>query len=160
MGVPILTGHTVKRAIGNDCLEAVEVVKLDERFNEIPGSEFIINADTLCVSIGLTPLCELISMAGAKMRYVPALGGLVPVRNAEYETTVENLFVAGDSSGVEEASAAMVEGYIAGLCAASKLGFRISGHDEAIDEYRRQLDSLRSGPAGEHIKRGIEQAAL
>lgn len=54
----------------------------------------------------------------------------------------------------------MVEGYIAGLCAASKLGFRISGHDEAIDEYRRQLDSLRSGPAGEHIKRGIEQAAL
>lgn len=99
-------------------------------------------------------------MAGAKMRYVPTLGGLVPLRNAEYETTVENLFVAGDSSGVEEASAAMVEGYIAGLCAASKLGYRISGHDEAIDEYRRQLDSLRSGPAGEHIKRGIEQAAL
>ena len=160
MGVPILIGHTVKRAIGNDCLEAVEVVKLDERFNEIPGSEFVINADTLCVSIGLTPLCELISMAGAKMRYVPTLGGLVPLRNAEYETTVENLFVAGDSSGVEEASATMVEGYIAGLCAASKLGYRISGHDEAIDEYRRQLDSLRSGPAGEHIKRGIEQAAL
>ena len=36
MGVPILTSHTVKEAIGTDCLEAAVVCEVDDRFRPIP----------------------------------------------------------------------------------------------------------------------------
>lgn len=160
MGVPILTGHTVKRAIGREKLEAVEIVVLDERFKEIPGTESIVETDTLCISVGLAPLTELLHMAGCKMRFVGQLGGLVPLKNDELMTSVDGLFVAGDTSGVEEASAAMVEGRIAGLCAAKKLGYVAEDFEEELSDLKAQLEALRSGPAGKHIRDGIAHTAL
>ncbi|MBQ3551771.1 MAG: FAD-dependent oxidoreductase [Clostridia bacterium] len=160
MGVPIKTSHTVKRAIGEDHLTAVEIVALDDKFNQIPGTEEIIPADTLCVSVGLTPLCELLAMAGCKLSYIPQLGGMVPLKTGEYETSVPNIFVAGDTSGVEEASAAMVEGHIAGLCAAKRLGHIPEDFDAQYSSLNRQLMALRSGPAGEHIRQGLASACL
>lgn len=160
MGVPILTGHTVKRAIGSDKLEAVEIVRLDERFRPIEGTERIIEADMLCISVGLTPLTELLSMAGCKMKYIPQLGGFVPLRDENYRTSVENIFVAGDTAGVEEASAAMVEGCISGLMAARQLGHVPEDFAALAADYRAQLEALRSGPAGRHIRDGIANADL
>jgi Trk-type K+ transport system membrane component len=97
------------------------------------------------------------SMRGCQMKYVPQLSGLVPVRNENYETSVENIFVAGDASGVEEASAAMVEGFLAGLCAAAKIGYKADDFDDRRKDYMNQLNNLRSGPAGSHILMGLEQ---
>jgi sarcosine oxidase subunit alpha len=48
--------------------------------------------------------------------------GLVPIRTYYMETSVENLYVAGDASGIEEATTAFIEGEIAALSAAIKLG--------------------------------------
>jgi len=70
---------------------------------------------------------------------------------------VENLFVAGDSCGVEEASSAMVEGYLAGLTASAKIGKRHEKYDEKKADYLKQLNDLRSGPVGKHIRAGIEK---
>jgi len=134
MGVPILTGYTVKEAIGDDCLEKAIICQLDEKFNQIPGTEQEFDVDVMCISVGLTPLNELLAMRGCEMKYVAQLSGTVPVRNENYETTVENVFVAGDTTGVEEASAAMVEGYLAGLCAAAKIGHKTDDY-----EYRKQI---------------------
>jgi len=111
----------------------------------------------MCISVGLTPLTELIMQAGCEMKYVPQLSGLVPIRNENYETTVENIFVAGDATGVEEASAAMVEGFLAGLCAAAKIGYKPDDFNDRRNDYIIQLNNLRSGPAGKHILAGLEQ---
>ncbi|OQB22789.1 MAG: Hydrogen cyanide synthase subunit HcnB [Firmicutes bacterium ADurb.Bin182] len=157
MGVPILCSHTVKEAIGKDCLEKAVICMVDERFSPIPGTEKELEVDVMCISVGLTPLCELLAMRGCEMKYVPQLSGSVPVRNERYETTIENLFVAGDASGIEEASSAMVEGRLAGLCAAAKMGYKPADFDERFKGYAAQLKALRSGPVGEHILRGIEQ---
>lgn len=157
MGVPILTSHTVKEAIGQDFLEKAVVWEVDERFNPIPGTEVTFDVDVMCISVGLTPLNELLAMRGCQMKYVPQLSGLVPVRNENYETSVENIFVAGDASGVEEASAAMVEGFLAGLCAAAKIGYKADDFDDRRKDYMNQLNNLRSGPAGSHILMGLEQ---
>lgn len=94
------------------------------------------------------------------MKYIPQLSGFVPVRNENYETTVENVFAAGDATGVEEASAAMVEGYLAGLCAAEKIGHNAKDFDERKNDFVNQLDALRSGPVGQHILSGIEQIVV
>ena len=160
MGIPVLTSHTVKRAMGKAALEGVEICAVDERFQPVAGTEKMFEVDTLCVAVGLSPLAELLEMRGCKMKYVPQLGGVVPLRNADYETTAENVFVAGDTSGIEEASAAMVGGSLAGLCACAKIGFRHENHETLKAEYDRQLDALRAGPAGEHIRDGVKQAVL
>lgn len=157
MGVPILTSHTVKEAIGTDCLEKAVVCEVDEKFNLIPGTEVTYDVDVMCISVGLTPLNELIAMRGCEMKYIPQLSGFVPVRNTNYETTVENIFVAGDTTGVEEASSAMVEGYLAGLCAAKKIGHEHPEFDKLREDYLSQLDDLRRGPIGQRILSGIEQ---
>ncbi|NLJ58839.1 MAG: FAD-dependent oxidoreductase [Tissierellia bacterium] len=160
MGVPILTSHTVKEAIGKEELEKAVISQVDEKFSPIEGSEKTLDVDVMCISVGLTPLNELLAMRGCKMKYIPQLGGLVPLRNENYETSVENLFVAGDATGVEEASAAMVEGFLAGLCAAEKIGYRLDNFEEMKNDYLKQLEELRSGPAGKHILSGIEQIVL
>lgn len=160
MGVPILTSHTVKEAIGKDFIEKAIVCEVDEKFQPIEGTEKIFDVDVMCISVGLTPLNELLAMRGCEMKFVPQLSGFVPLRNESYETTIENVFAAGDATGVEEASAAMVEGYLAGLCAASKIGHTPSNFDDRLNDYRKQLSDLRSGPVGKHILSGIEQIVV
>lgn len=157
MGVPILTSHTIKEAIGNDCLEKAIVWEVDSKFQGIEGTEKEFEVDVMCVSVGLTPLSELLAMRGCEMKYIPQLSGFVPTRNENYETSVENVFVAGDVTGVEEASAAMVEGYLAGLCAAEKIGRKHENYEELKEDYIGQLADLRRGPVGQHILSGINQ---
>ncbi len=157
MGVPILTSHTVKEAIGKDCLEKAIVCEVDSRFQSIEGTEKEFDVDVMCISVGLTPLSELVAMRGCEMKYIPQLSGFVPTRNEDYETSVENVFVAGDVTGVEEASAAMVEGYLAGLCAAKKIGHKHENYDSLREDYTEQLADLRRGPVGQHILSGIKE---
>ncbi|NLB33327.1 MAG: FAD-dependent oxidoreductase [Tissierellia bacterium] len=157
MGIPILTSHTVKEAIGKDFLEKAIICEVDEKFKPISGSEKEFDVDVMCISVGLTPLNELLAMRGCRMEYIPQLSGLVPLRNEDYETSVENVFAAGDATGVEEASAAMVEGFLAGLCAAAKIGYKPDDFMDRKNDYINQLNNLRSGPVGKHILAGIEQ---
>lgn len=160
MGVPILTSHTVKEAIGKEFIEKAIICQVDDKFQAIEGTEIEFDVDVMCISVGLTPLNELLAMRGCEMKYVPQLSGFAPLRNENYETTIENVFAAGDATGVEEASAAMVEGYIAGIFAASKIGYTPENFEERKNDYVKQLNDLRSGPVGKHILAGIEQVLL
>ncbi len=157
MGVPILTGYTVKEAIGDQYLQKVVIWKLDQKWNPVDGTEIEFDVDVMCISVGLTPLTELIMQAGCDMKYVPELGGLVPIRDENYQTTKTGIYVAGDVSGVEEASSAMVEGYLAGLCASKDIGFKHQRFNELRQDYITQLESLRSGVVGEKIRTGISK---
>jgi sarcosine oxidase subunit alpha len=160
MGVPILTSHTVKEAIGTDCLEAAVVCELDEKFQPIPGTEKRYDVDVMCISVGLSPLNELLAMRGVEMKYVGQLSGYVPLRTETCETSIPGIFVAGDASGIEEASSAMAEGYLAGLCAAAKLGHVPADFAQRKEEYLKQLEDLRSGPVGDRIRAGMKISQL
>lgn len=157
-GVPILTQHTVVEAEGGESLESVVIAKVGPDWRPIPGSERRIECDILCLAIGLTPLTELFWQSGCRMVYVPELGGHVPYRNERLETTTGGLFVAGDAAGVEEASSAMVEGRIAGIAAAAKLGFDQDASG-LIAECQADLSALRAGPVGEKIRGGLSKLA-
>lgn len=160
MGIPILTSHTIKFAHGTDKLEKVTLCKLDEKWQQVPGSEFDIETDVLCISVGLSPLTELLWQVGCDMKYIPELGGHVPVRNDYLETSIKGVFVAGDVAGVEEASSAMVEGRLAGLCAAKALGHTASDFEALRQDCLDQLNSLRSGHVGEKIRSGLAQVTV
>ncbi|MGE5486008.1 MAG: NAD(P)/FAD-dependent oxidoreductase [Ignavibacteriales bacterium] len=154
MGVPILTSHSVKEAHGDDVLEGATVWRIGPDWEGIPGTEKHIECDVMCLAVGLSPLTELLWQAGCEMKYVGALGGHVAVHDDNLETTVKGVFVAGDASGVEEASSAMVGGRLAGYSAAASLG-RCPDFEEKKAEALRQLSELRAGPTGEKIRKGL-----
>ena len=158
-GVPILTGHTVKEAYGKDKLEGVIVCKLDEKFQQIPGTEQDIPCDTLCLAVGLTPLTELCWQAGCEMAFIRELSGHVPLVDENLETTVPGIYAAGDVSGIEEASSAMVEGRLAGYAAAGSLGYEPEKARELREAAATELSELRSGPTGAKILAGLEKTA-
>ena len=109
-GVPFYLGYTIKRVIGAEKVEGVEIGKVDEHFKIIPGTEIRFDVDTVCVAVGLSPMSQLLKMTGCKMEDNPRRGGQVPIVDEYGETSVECLFAAGDVSGIEEASSAMIKG--------------------------------------------------
>lgn len=123
LGVPIYVRHTIDRVEGRETVEKAVIIGVDEKFKPIPCSEKIFDVDLVLLAIGLQPNYTLASQAGAIMKFVPELGGLVPIRTWYLETSVPNMYIAGDASGIEEATTAFIEGEIAGLSAAIKQGF-------------------------------------
>lgn len=154
-GVPILTSHTVLSAYGKDCLEGVILCRLDENWQPVPGTEEDIPCDTLCLAVGLTPLSQFFRQAGCQMAYIRELSGHVPLVSEFLETTVPGIYAAGDAAGIEEASAAMVEGKLAGYSAAASLGYHPIEAAEQCRRAQKDLEELRSGPAGGKIRAGL-----
>ncbi len=156
-GVPIRTGYTVKEAHGGETLEGVTICQVDEKFQQIPGTEEEVACDTLCLAVGLSPLTELCWQAGCQMAYIRELSGHVAITDDNLETTVPGIYVAGDAGGIEEASSAMVEGRLAGYAAAESLGYEPERAEELKEAAKQELVELRSGPAGAKIRAGIEK---
>lgn len=152
-GVPFYVSHTVSRVIGETHVEGVEIVELDSNWKMVKGSEKILEADTICLATGLTPLVELAWITGCKFEYIPELGGHLPVHNYYMETTVDGIYIAGDITGIEEASTAMEEGRLAGISAAASLGL-YSGEEKLklSKEVWDRLDALRCGTFGQKRK--------
>ena len=160
MGVPILTSHTIVSAHGRNEVQGATICSLDEQWMPVPGTERDVQVDTICVSVGLSPMADILWQMGCEMRYVPQLGGHVPVRNEQMQTSVQGVFIAGDVASVEEASSAMMEGRLAGLTAAESLGYTSSRLQADKQDTRDQLNSLRSGPVGEKIRSGIHNLTV
>ena len=148
-GVPIYVSHTLKRVIGDDQVEKAEIVQLDDKWQHIPGTEKILDVDTVCVAVGLTPLTELAWLIGCEFTFMPTLGGHVPKHDRNMETTVPGIYIAGDISGVEEASTAMEEGRLAGIACAHSLGLY---DDKSAKELKQKvwdrMNTLRTGSFG------------
>lgn len=159
-GVPIYTGHTILKAEGNDHLEKAIIAKVDRTWKPVPGTEKEFNVDVLCISVGLTPSSAFFWQGGCEMEYVRELGGYVPKRNKYLQTSIKNIYVAGDSAGIEEASSAMVEGSIAGLAASHDLEFKYESYDQEMQELLEELEGLRGGEKGAHIRKGYQKVGL
>jgi len=159
VGVPILTSHTILSAAGSDRVERATICRVDANWQPVDGSERTIDVDTICLAVGLTPNCELASMAGCDDEYVPELGGLVAGHDGDLETSVPGVFIAGDASGIEEASTAMLEGRLAGLAAVERLGVEVDREKlrDLKEEAVAGLRELRAGPFGERPRLGKER---
>ncbi len=157
MGVPILTSHTIVEALGETEVTGAIIAQLDENWKVIEGTEKEIEVDTICLAVGLSPLTELINQADGKLKYIRELSGYVPIHNEDLKTTIEDIYVAGDIAGVEEASSAMVEGKLAGAKAVSDLLINQEKAEEIVFEAHQELKELRSGPVGDIIRRGIQK---
>jgi len=155
-GVPVLTSTTVLRALGTDRVEAAEICPVDRHWQPVPGAERTVEVDTICLAVGLTPNCEIAFQAGCAEAGVPELGGWVATHDEDLMTALPGVFIAGDASGIEEASTAMIEGRLAGIAAAEFLRPDLDREEvrRLKDEARRGLTELRAGPFGERPRAG------
>lgn len=145
-GVPFYLSHTIVKAEGEECVTGVTIAEVDEKFQFIPGTEKHFDVDTICLAVGLSPMSQLLKMAGCKMEDNPKRGGQVPVCDAYGRTSLSGVFVAGDVSGIEEASSAMIEGRMAGIVAAEYLGYIGKEElDKELEALDASLDGLRQG---------------
>lgn len=145
-GVPFYLSHTIVKAEGEDHVTGVTIAEIDSSFKFIPGTEKHFEVDTICLAVGLSPMSQLLKMAGCEMEDNPKRGGQVPVCDEYGRTSVPGLYVAGDVSGIEEASSAMIEGRMAGVVAAEYLGYVDEvARDAALSEFVGALDGLRQG---------------
>jgi len=148
-GVPVYLSHTVKCAEGNGRVEKVTLTRLDH-FKPVEDTEITLEADTVCMAVGLTPMVELAGMAGCRLIESPTLGGVVPAHDEQMCTSQNHIYVAGDVAGVEEASTAMEEGRLAGVSAAASLGYiDDTDAEKQCEEIRTRLLALRSGHFGQ-----------
>lgn len=151
-GVPIYTKHTVVEAIpgedGTVC--KVVIAKVDDHFNPIPGTEEIIEADTVTIGAGLKPATDMVKLEKCQLTFNGPFGGFIPLHNDRMETSKLGVYVAGDATGVEEANTALEEGKIAGISAVESLGLIPSKEAEKMRiEIWSRLEALRMGPFGE-----------
>ncbi len=160
LGVPILTGHTILAAHGRERVSAATICRVDARFRPMKRTARRISVDTVCLAVGLTPLVETLALCGCRMVWIPELGGQVAWHDENMMTTVPGVYVAGDASGIEEASTAMLEGRIAGAHAALCLrGECRPQAEEIVGAARCELAAIRQGPFGDKAACGKARLA-
>ena len=151
-GVEILTSTTITKAEGENEVERVWIAQVDNKFQPIPGTERAIECDLVAIAVGLHPMADLCMMLGCETKFSKGLGGFVARHDENMETSLHGIYIAGDVSGVEEASVAIVEGKLAGLAAAEALGYIPRElANELKGEARDNLANLRSGERGEKL---------
>ncbi len=117
-GIPIRIKTAAVEIVGDEHATGVRTVTISSEGKVVPRSERVTEADFVCIAGGLAPMSELASVVGCSFKYVPELGGHVPVHSERMQTNVPNLFVAGNITGVESAKVAMAQGKVAGLAIA------------------------------------------
>lgn len=164
-GVPFYLSHTIVKAEGEECVTGVTIAEVDSKFQFMPGTEKHFDVDTICLAVGLSPMSQLLKMAGCKMEDNPKRGGQVPICDEYGRTSLPGVFVAGDVSGIEEASSAMIEGRMAGIVAAEYLGYmekeeldtELVSLDDALDGLRQGMFAPKNrGKAIEKTEEGID----
>ncbi|RSL33548.1 FAD-binding protein [Salibacterium salarium] len=131
--IPIHFDKTITEITGKQEVEGCFFSSIEADGTVDTEKQYHFDIDFVCISGGLYPLAELAAIAGCPFYLIPELGGHVPLHDEAMNTPVENLFVAGNITGIESAKVAMVQGETAGLSMIKTL----SGFSESID---KQID--------------------
>lgn len=81
--IPVYFSHKILQIEGKDRVGAVSLVRVDDNFQEIAGSRFRIECDTVLVSVGLIPENEVLESAEARIC-------------GENKTSIPGLFACGN----------------------------------------------------------------
>ncbi len=96
--IPLHLSHTVTRVFGADRVTAVEISEVDENMVPVPGTQEIVECDTLILSVGLIPENEI--AAGLGVPLDPRTKG--PVVDGQYMTGVPGVFCCGNALHVND----------------------------------------------------------
>ncbi len=110
--VPVRRGVRIIEARGRRQLETVTAGRVDARGRVIAGTETHIDVDTLAIGYGFAPNLELAQQAGCTLAYAPDQGGWCVDINDSMETSLKNIYAAGEITGIAGAAKSLIEGQI------------------------------------------------
>ncbi len=90
--IPLFLGETVVNIKGESRIQAITVMKVDDRMKPIPGTERDLSCDTLILSVGLIPENELSQNAGVILDE-RTKGAVV---DEYFQTNIPGIFAAGN----------------------------------------------------------------
>ena len=97
-GIPLHLSHTITEIRGDRRVEQVVINKVDDNRSPIPGTETVIDCDTVLLSVGLIPENELSRNAGIDID--PKTSG--PVFYESMESSVPGIFACGNVAHVHD----------------------------------------------------------
>jgi thioredoxin reductase/bacterioferritin-associated ferredoxin len=131
--VPYLWRHAVRSASGGAAVAKIAVGPVDASGYPEAGRDITFNVDALAIGNGLIPSTEMTRLLGADHIYDQDYEEWVARLDDVGRSSIQHLYVAGDSAGISGAAAAVIAGEIAGITAAFDQG-RISAklYQEAL----------------------------
>jgi hypothetical protein len=96
--IPLYLSKTVTRVFGDNRLEAVEIMSVNQAMMPIPGTEKLIECDGLILSVGLIPENELAESIGVPLS-AATKGPICDQRNM---TKISGVFSCGNSLQVND----------------------------------------------------------
>ena len=115
-------GRLVTAILGTDRVEAVTTAAVDAEWRPIAGSERTRPADAVCLGFGFVPQLELAQLVGCRVVYREDSSDFSVWTDPAMRTSERGVYAAGELTGVAGVRAAVLEGALAGLTAASDLG--------------------------------------
>ncbi len=145
--------YVLEKVEGQNKVEKAIIYRVDKSGKKIVETKKTIDTDIICLAVGLEPYSGLCRILGCGHVYNGELGGFIPAHNEDLESSVSGVFISGDVSGIEEATAAMEEGRLAAISSCFKLNM-LDERDFFFKkgEIIKKLDQLRSGSYGRRIK--------
>ena len=132
--VPVLYGYHILRADGEERVRSASIARIGRDAALLPGTEKQYEVDAVCLGYALHPSNELARSLGCEHE-LAAPGFLVPKRDRAFQTSIDGVYVAGDSGVLGGAHVAMAEGR---LVARTVLG-NLSKHKPESSRRDRRL---------------------
>lgn len=114
--------YKIVSAEGQEKVRKVTIAKLDKNWVQIPGSETQIDIDIVGLGFGFLPHARLARLCGCDHVYDSVQKYWKPVTDQYMQSSQQNIYIAGDSSGIGGADVAELDGRIAGIHAALEIG--------------------------------------
>jgi len=145
-GVRVRSRMRILEASGKTRLESVVAARAGGDGQIVSGTETRYPTECLAVGFGFAPNIELLMQAGCAAEHLPERGGWVVRVGDLMETTLENVFAAGEVTGIAGARKSMIEGRIAGLAILERLERPAPGTPRLLQGLARERRSeLRYG---------------
>ena len=129
-GIPVRKGQIIIEARGGDRVEEVLTAPIDSSGRVDHSRSRSVKVDAVVLGFGLVPSTEMTRLLGCEHQYDVQQGSFVPLRSPDFETSIPGVFAVGDCAGTRGGQVALIEGRLAGLAVAVRLG-RISKEEAA-----------------------------
>ena len=134
--VPFRSRHVIVEAKGTSRVEAAVVAPIADDGTPDHARARTLAVDTVISGFGLMPSSEITRSIGCEHVHDAAKGGWIPVRSDDLETSRDTVFAAGECAGYAGVEKALLEGELAGLVAAIRVGAAAGSEPE---RHRRRL---------------------
>jgi NADPH-dependent 2,4-dienoyl-CoA reductase/sulfur reductase-like enzyme len=143
--IPLIFGASILRAEGANAVERATIAMLRPDGAIDTGRQQIFDCDRVGICHGFLASSELPRQAGANVRWREHEGGWLVDHDEWFESSIANLFVAGEVTGVAGADAALEKGRVAAVGMLRALG-RVDDDrraEQLARPFRRRLASMQ-----------------